>query len=94
MPSIPTCFLTRMLAVPNVKLCKVVPTGAPPEDAARKLRLPPSGRKDTEMTASFRDFLLALLDTDHSHRLTASEAMYRIPKESEWLEITAKKISL
>ena len=77
-----------------IQLSKVVPTGAQPDDSARKLRLPPSGRKDTEMTPSFREFLLALLETDHSQRLTASEAVYRIPRESEWLEITTKKISL
>ena len=46
------------------------------------------------MTPSFKEFLLAVLETDHSRRLAASEVVYRIPKESEWLEITTKKISL
>ena len=73
---------------------QVVPTGSPSEESAHKLRLPPSGRKDTDMTPSFKEFLLAVLETDHSRRLAASEVVYRIPKESEWLEITTKKISL
>ena len=84
---------TRFFFLDSLLLSKVVPTGAQ-DDSSKKLRLPPSGRKDTEMKASFKEFLLALLETDHTHRLTASEAMCRIPKESEWLEIVSKKISL
>ncbi|CAE7585459.1 zyg-1 [Symbiodinium pilosum] len=82
-----------LIAGKEVSSWTVVPTGAQ-DDSSKKLRLPPSGRKDTEMKASFKEFLLALLETDHTHRLTASEAMCRIPKESEWLEIVSKKISL
>ncbi|CAE7260557.1 unnamed protein product [Symbiodinium sp. CCMP2592] len=83
-----------LVAGKEVSSWTVVPTGSPSEESARKLRLPPSGRKDTDMTPTLKEFLLVLLETDHSRRLAASEVVYRMPKESEWLEITTKKISL